>query len=223
MLFDMADGSRIDCLPGPSWSGQLSPAFYATIAALTLAWRGAVPLHASAVTIDVRGIILCGTSGAGKSTLTASLIGQGAQFIGDDLTILWPTDDPSPAHIAPGRMAMRLHPDTARWIDASGRAPDDSDGRGKWQAVPRRRSAKHGAALAAIVMVGGGTSADLPAHLFRPRWMEALPGQAARLSLLAAIGDQVPLIQTPAVRITDRAGFDALGEAAMVDIRAALT
>ena len=119
-------------------------------------------------------------------------------------------------------MAMRLHPDTARWIDASGRAPDDSDGRGKWQAVPRRRSAKHGAALAAIVMVGGGTSADLPAHLFRPRWMEALPGQAARLSLLAAIGDRVPLIQTPAVRITDRAGFDGLGKAAMADIRAAL-
>ncbi len=222
MLFDMIDGSRIDCLPGRSWSGALSPAFYATIAALTLAWRGAVPLHASAVTIDGRGIILCGASGAGKSTLTASLISQGAQFIGDDLTILWPTDHGSPAHVAPGRTAMRLHPETACWIDTSGRTSDDSDGRGKWQAVPRRRSGNGGAALAAIVMVGGGTATDLPDHLFRPRWMEALPGQPARLSLLANIGDRVPLIPLPAVRIADRADFDAFGKAAMADIRAAL-
>ena len=46
-------------------------AFYSTVAALTLAWRGALPCHASAVEIDGRAILIAGPSGAGKSTLCA--------------------------------------------------------------------------------------------------------------------------------------------------------
>lgn len=42
-------------------------------------------LHASAVLMDGRAVILAGTSGSGKSTLTAGLVAAGARLIADDL------------------------------------------------------------------------------------------------------------------------------------------
>lgn len=42
-------------------------------------------LHASAVVLDGRAIILAGNSGSGKSTLTAGLVAAGASLIADDL------------------------------------------------------------------------------------------------------------------------------------------
>jgi hypothetical protein len=47
-------------------------------------------LHAAAVEIDGRAIILVGQSGAGKSSLTAWLVAQGAKYITDELTVVTP-------------------------------------------------------------------------------------------------------------------------------------
>ncbi len=224
MLFDMIDGARIDCLPGAHWSGRMPPVFFATIAALTLAWRGALPMHASAVAIDGHGVLLCGASGAGKSTLAASLLAQGARFVGDDLSALWPGADDAPAAIAPGRLTMRLHADTAGWIDATTRVLDDGDGRGKWRVEPVQRAAA-AVPLAMVAMLGGVgrvNADDLGQHMFRPRWMAALPGQDRRLEMVAQIAATVPVIALPAVAIAGRSDFDRLGRTAMAAIRAAL-
>lgn len=45
-------------------------------------------LHASAVRIDGRTVLLAGESGSGKTTLTAALVAAGADFLGDDLVAL---------------------------------------------------------------------------------------------------------------------------------------
>lgn len=47
-------------------------------------------LHASAVELAGKIIVLAGASGAGKTTLTASLIAAGANYFGDDLLALLP-------------------------------------------------------------------------------------------------------------------------------------
>ncbi|MBA4490272.1 HPr kinase/phosphorylase [Paracoccus sp. S1E-3] len=45
-------------------------------------------IHASAVALDGRGVLILGPSGAGKSSLALQLIGQGAQLVGDDWIVL---------------------------------------------------------------------------------------------------------------------------------------
>jgi HPr kinase/phosphorylase len=49
-------------------------------------------LHASAVAVDGRGLLITGASGAGKSSLALALIGLGAQLVSDDQTTLEHTD-----------------------------------------------------------------------------------------------------------------------------------
>lgn len=50
--------------------------------------RACYPLHAAALAIDERCILLAGTSGAGKSTLTLALLRAGFGFLSDDLVFL---------------------------------------------------------------------------------------------------------------------------------------
>lgn len=50
-------------------------------------------LHASAVAIDGRGVLILGPSGAGKSDLALRLIDEGAALIADDRVDLTPGDD----------------------------------------------------------------------------------------------------------------------------------
>jgi len=45
-------------------------------------------LHASAVAIGARGVLLFGPSGAGKSALALALIGRGAALVADDRVML---------------------------------------------------------------------------------------------------------------------------------------
>ncbi|MGL5009215.1 MAG: HPr kinase/phosphorylase [Paracoccaceae bacterium] len=49
---------------------------------------GQLTLHATAVAIEGRGVLITGGSGSGKSTLALALIGLGAVLVSDDLTRL---------------------------------------------------------------------------------------------------------------------------------------
>jgi hypothetical protein len=51
-------------------------------------WPAASVLHASAVAIGGRAVVIAGASGSGKSTLTAALVNSGALFLSDDLVPL---------------------------------------------------------------------------------------------------------------------------------------
>lgn len=192
--------TRIDCVPGPRWSGAMPAAFYSTVAALTLALRGGLPCHASAVEVAGKAILIAGVAGAGKSTLTAALLTRGARLIADDLTVV---EGPSPDGVfvaRRGRPGIRLHADTAAQLPAIDRQPIPDDDRGKWLVRPEARTGLDHVPLAGVILLdGSGGAIDrrdrailLGPHLFRPRWLAALPGHAARLRMMLTIADRVP-------------------------------
>lgn len=63
---------------------ELELAIYAELAARS----SATPIHAAAVVIDDRAVLLAGASGAGKSTLAWGLIQRGADYLGEEHVFL---------------------------------------------------------------------------------------------------------------------------------------
>jgi len=206
--FDMVDGRRIDVLPGPAWSGSLPHAFYGTVVAHLLGWRGLIPMHGCTVAIDGRAVLILGEAGAGKSSLTAGLITAGAALVSDDLSALAfdPATGMDPT-VSPGRTTIRLDPTVAAWIAGERLTLPLRETRGKLVVRPAARSDGHPVPLAAIILLGFGPDGGSPLararllsrHLFRPVWMAALPGHAARQHALLALAARVPVIGFPAV------------------------
>lgn len=67
-------------------------------------------VHASAVAINGRAVLIMGESGAGKSDLALRLIDRGAALVSDDQVALWPIDGvlkaSAPANIT-GKIEVR--------------------------------------------------------------------------------------------------------------------
>lgn len=209
VVFDMEHGMRIGYLPGPGWTGAMPAAFYSTVAALTAAWRGLLPLHACAVELDGRAVLIAGAAGAGKSTLTAGLIAAGARFMADDLVVLRIEEGRVAGRnvVLRGRPTIRLHPGTAAALDCVDAWPVPEDPRGKWLARPRARSAADALDLAAILILGEEGEGPAPAqgavlrlfpHLFRRSWIDALPMRQAVLRDLLRLSVRVPVLGYPA-------------------------
>src|SRR5690606_32692934 len=74
--------------------------------ALLLLQRRALPLHASAVELRGRAVLLCGPSGAGKSTLAAFFGASGSRVISDDVSPIEISDDG--LRIRPGIARVKL-------------------------------------------------------------------------------------------------------------------
>ena len=106
------DGREIvvDPAPGQSIPDVLPFAVGTTFGAL-LHQRGALLLHASAVTRGGRAHLMCGHSGIGKSTLAAALVGAGCGFLGDDVAAVEVRDDGEVVVHPDGRM-LRLYRDS---------------------------------------------------------------------------------------------------------------
>lgn len=64
-------------------------------------------LHASAVAVEGRGVLILGASGTGKSSLALHLIALGAQLVSDDQTELH-RDGPNLIAIAPPTLANMI-------------------------------------------------------------------------------------------------------------------
>ncbi|RXD02131.1 hypothetical protein EQZ23_18455 [Sphingomonas sp. UV9] len=209
VTFDMIDGTRIDYLPGPDWRGTFPFSFYATIAALTLAWRGAIPFHACMVEVDGYAVLIAGPSGAGKSSLTAGLLGIGTRLVADDMAVVRIEDGRIEA--SRGRPTMRQHRDTAARVDADLRLPIPGDLRDKWLVRPRARADDAILPLAGLLVLTKGSImpdasaklALLSAHLFRPQWLAALPNHAARRRDLLTIAAAIPVLTFPAIATFD--------------------
>ena len=230
VVFDMIDGARITYLPGPDWRGTLPFAFYSTLSALTLAWRGAIPFHAGMIEVDGQAVLIAGPSGAGKSSLTAGLLGIGARLVADDLAIVRVETGRVEAggiRAYRGRPTMRQHRDTAARIDADLRQPIPDDPRGKWLVRPRARSSEIDLPLAGMLVLthrpiardAASKLALLSAQLFRPRWFAALPDLAARRRDLLAIAAAVPVDGFPAITMFDAQDQAARAHDALARIR----
>lgn len=195
VTFDSFDGVRIEVLPLTGWTGALPWPFYSTVTALLLAWRGKLPLHASAIRIAGKAVLLCGPSGAGKSTLCAALVANGAELLSDDLTIIAPGSFGQPPHILPGRPGVRLFSAIAAQLPGAVISPLNDDHRHKVMAEWPSNSANGPSAIAAVILLQDQSAPINPAariallrrQLFRPQWLDLLPHAQSRFSALAAV------------------------------------
>jgi hypothetical protein len=226
--FDMFAGERIDYMPLAQWRGKLPSAFYSTMAALTAAWRGAVPMHASAVEIDGRAFLIAGRSGAGKSSLAAGVVALGARFVADDLSVVRVSGGNGQIELFRGRPDMRQHADTAHQIAATARSPIAGDSRGKWLVRPAAATREESLRLAGILLLeksgspvgASGKAALLASNLYRPRWMAALPSHARIRRDLLALAAGVRLDTFPCIGTFDPAVENERAEQALGLLRA---
>jgi hypothetical protein len=229
VAFDLRGSERIDYARGPAWSGALPDAFYSTVAALTLAWRGLLPFHASTVAVDGRAVLIVGAAGTGKSTLAAALRTQGARWLADDLSAV-SRDAAGRFHAHPGRTAARLHAAVCTWIAATERRPANAEPRGKrlvGLADAANVEAMELAGMLALGMEAGPLTAIrrpamLTRQMFRPRWLAQLPNAPLRRLQVLALASKLPVIGVPVAEMRDAAAFRAQGEAVLALIRSAL-
>ncbi len=227
VAFDLYDGMRIDYAAGEDWRGSMPLCFYSTIAALTLAWRGALPMHACAVEVDGRAILICGAAGSGKSTLAAGLLAAGASFIADDLTAVVPTLGSAPDRVPTGRPAMRLHPALTAWIDCAAHEPDADGGCGKRLVRPTAVAGTKSLPLAGFLILGGdgqpiGTTSRYlltQAQLFRPRWLAALPNAAGRARSAFLTAQKIRMAWFASGEVREEAAFRERANDALALIR----
>lgn len=183
--FDAYADGRVEVVPDEQWCGTLPIAFYSTVAAMLLAWRGLLPMHMSSVVIDGRAWLIGGAGGSGKSSLAAELVAGGAQFLADDLTVLH--SHAGQLLAARGRPSMRLYPAMAARIDHEQGRGTTEDDRGKRLIWPRHRAADARFPIGGIVIlrndqpdaISGPDKLRLLAEsLFRPRIVRQLPAIA---------------------------------------------
>jgi hypothetical protein len=79
--------------------------------AAALHLRGIPVLHASAVVVDGRAVLVAGMAGAGKSTLTAALLARSMPLLSEDVAAL--TFENGGILVQPGCPRLRLCPDAA--------------------------------------------------------------------------------------------------------------
>ncbi len=77
--------------------------------------RGLLPLHASAVEVGGRALLLAGESGLGKSTLAAALVARGHRLLSDDVCALDPAAPGGPL-LWPSFPRLKLWEDAARQL-----------------------------------------------------------------------------------------------------------
>ncbi|MDB4938587.1 MAG: Serine kinase of the HPr protein regulates carbohydrate metabolism [Labilithrix sp.] len=106
-----SDGSDVEFVPNAGADArEVDKLRHGAVKLLLAHLRGSIPLHASAVAIDGRSVVLVGASHLGKSTLAAALCEYaGASLLGDDAVVI-------------ERRADRFHVvalDELHWLDGA--------------------------------------------------------------------------------------------------------
>lgn len=180
-------------------AGPLCAQFFGGAVGLLMALRGMAPLHASAVAIGGRAVLVCGAGGAGKSSFAATLIGRGGQLISDDLSVLT-FDGEGRACVLPGRTTIRLFPELAWLLGSEPGTAEMSDG-GKLRFHSRRVGGIAPIPIASLIHLDASDS-PIPRALatnlliqqvYRRPAMARLPGTAARFAMIDALATQLPL------------------------------
>lgn len=146
---------------------------HAQVLPLAATLQGLVLLHASAVVLDGRAVVLAGVSGAGKSSVALHLRDGGAGFLADDAAALelWPTGPvvhpgPAIARVATEELAR------VRSERAGRRAAGDN---GKEQVRPPD-AVEHPVPLGAVVILERDVRPPGVSVIGHPRPVDALLG-----------------------------------------------
>jgi len=107
-----AEGTRVGC----TWRAPMTLEDTATyllgpVFGIVLRLRGLTCLHAGAVAVGGRALLLCGPAGSGKSTTTAAFAARGHRVLADDVAALEWVDGP---RVRPAYPHVRLWPDAVR-------------------------------------------------------------------------------------------------------------
>ena len=108
-----AAGTRVGC----SWRAPMTLEDTATyllgpVFGMVLRLRGLTCLHASAVSLDGRALLVCGRAGAGKSTTAAAFAARGRAVLADDVAAL--ERGPEGFRVRGAYPQLRLWPDAVR-------------------------------------------------------------------------------------------------------------
>jgi len=208
-------GAHVGC----TWPGALTLEDAATyllgpVCGLVLRLRGVTCLHASAVEVDGRAVLLCGPAGAGKSTTAAAFALRGHRVLGDDVAAL----DATPAGVAV-RAAyphLRLWPDAVRGLfgERAELPPLTPNWDKRMLDLAERDALFHPAPLpvAAVYRLAGREEAGAPRlEALAPaealltlvsgtylEWLPDLGAQARDLATYAALARQAPVRRTVA-------------------------
>lgn len=118
-----ADGSEVACAPNALVPWLWQRFLVAQPLPLAALLHGLEPLHASAVVVGGRAVVLLGTSGAGKTSVALHLAAHGAPFLTDDVAAIEPRGDGVAVH--PGVRLANVAPAEL------GRLPGDSGRRAR--------------------------------------------------------------------------------------------
>ena len=195
-------------------------------------------LHASAVEVDGRAVLVMGEAGAGKSTMTAALVNRGLPLVSEDVCAI-DVDDRAFARVFRGGSRVKLWPESVMGLRGRDDAlpllvPASLDWHKRFLDCSARMTAAESLPIAAIVTLERTTDVDAPrftelrahdkllcllangyaARMVRP------DDRADELSRVSALAQQVPLL-----RLTYPDRFDALPSAVAVlrDLVASLT
>lgn len=220
-----ADGARWTWHPVRGAARELVQAdLLGRVPALALTARGALPLHASAVTVRGRGLVFLGGKHFGKSTLAAALAAAGARLVADDMAVLEPGPRP---RLLPGVPLFRLWSEAADHLRERGIGGTRIQGQKLTLAdLPRGRVEGGRTRLAALYLLDPSDAAEdsAPARRVPLPPMEAVMAMvthaklgpllrgapaAAHLARAAAVAAVVPAYTLRIAR-----GFERLPEAA---------
>jgi len=88
--------------------GMVKPYFFGSVMSSVLRLRGTICLHASALVLHDRAVVILGPKTAGKSTTAAAMADRGSTILADDVAAITPAGDAFEVH--PGPMHLQLSP-----------------------------------------------------------------------------------------------------------------
>lgn len=189
------------------------------ILAFIVRLRGALALHAGAVTIDGAAYVITGVAGAGKSTTTAAFLDRGATLLTDDVAVIdWDGDTP---RVQSGYPRVRLWNDSAEALYGSAEAlPLLTPTWSKRFVDARQKFASEPIPIGAIVVLAARHAA--PPRVRRLRGHEAAMALLARTSMTHLLdpsqrrnelGEVTRLVERiPVIEVTPRDDLHATGE-----------
>jgi hypothetical protein len=203
------------------------------IIGLVLRLRGIVCLHASAVAVDDRAVVLFGLAGAGKSTLAAAFARRGDVILADDIAAL--EADGDTFRIRPAYPQLRLWPESVRSLYAEEQALPLLTPTWEKRALDLTqagyRFAAHPLPLSAIYLLGERRAVDAPcveelpvpgrlAALAQNTYVNYLLDREMRAAEFAVLGRLVATMPIRrAVAHTDAARVDDLCAVMIDDVR----